>query len=369
MNSEKELEKINPLAHDLHNIVTVLKSTTHLLKRKLQEDTEILELIHTLDSNINKAFYLSESILNINRENKRKKIRITLKDLIRDLSGSLANLRPGEVSVHVTDTITPDMVFEGVYDDIFRALMNIGINGIEAIEGNGSVLISAEFVQITGHIKTVTASITPGRYISLKISDSGKGISPEIIDKIFQPNFTTKVRSRKGGFGLASVAECITDHSAGLRVTSKPGDGTTFEILLPYGGSEYQERTSPDGNGELIFLAEDEKDLRNILAELLQSVGYEVKSFVNGTSLLDEINGGKLPDLLIIDYKMPGIDGINCIKIIRETNQTLPIILTSGTFAQATLTEEEKKMVTKMLLKPYEFDNLLEVLADSLTRP
>ncbi len=366
MNSENELEKINPLAHDLHNIVTVLKSTTHLLKRRLQEDPEIIELIHTLDSNINKAFYLSESILNINRENEKKKIRIPLKDLVRDISGSLANLKPGEVIVSVTGQIPPEMIVEGVYEDLFRAFMNIGINGIEAIKGQGSITISAEFVQITSNLKLINAIISPGRFISVKISDSGEGIKPEILDKIFIPNFTTKVRNRKGGFGLASVAECITEHSGGLRVTSSPGNGTTFEILLPYGGSDYKENKIPDGNGELIFLAEDEKDLRNILSELLDSVGYQVKSFANGTELIKEIKNGSLPDLLIIDYKMPGIDGIDCIKIIRDTNQTLPIILTSGTFAQATLTDKEKMMITKMLLKPYEFDNLLEILAAAL---
>lgn len=349
-------------AHDLNNILTSIVNSTSLLRQEKNKDNKTKRLIETLESNSLRAVDIVDSILadeGGTSQNKRK-IRITA--LLEELKNSLKSITPDNVNIsfEVSDDLE---LITGNYSDLYRVFLNLCINSSEAIEGEGNVIVKAE--NVTSDMIPNNESETSSKYIKISVNDNGSGIEEENIKKVFESDFSTKNKNYNSGLGLNIVREIILNHDGIIDIESKWGDGTTFTTYLPA-----REESAPQKqkkHSQRILIADDEKSILELLIDLFQSYGYEVLNAKDGKNLMDIVKKDSNIDLYIIDRKMPAPDGLECIEIMRKMGIKKPIILTTGSLTIGDNPALQNLNITQILVKPYDFEELLNLVDGLLT--
>jgi CheY-like chemotaxis protein len=192
------------------------------------------------------------------------------------------------------------------------------------------------------------------------VSDSGTGIKEENLQRIFDPYFSTKEKETGSGLGLYVAYGIIKAHQGHIDVTSAENEGTTFEVFIPaYEPASFEKSAF---SNKIILLADDEIMLRDLLAELLESSDYSVIRVQSGVEALKVLTEEIKVDLLIIDYNMPEMNGIECLKKIKELGIRMPVILSSGSLSFAEDLDMQELGVSSLLTKPYEFDTMLTTI-------
>jgi CheY-like chemotaxis protein len=228
-------------------------------------------------------------------------------------------------------------------------------------------------VDLTADEAAAIAGAVAGQYVSLLVSDTGTGMPPEVKGRIFEPFFTTKDEGRGTGIGLSTVQRIVTAHSGFIRVESEPGQGTTFEILLPRSvdapNAPMREPATAfaRGNGELILIADDEQAIRELVSEGLTAHGYRVLSAANGAEALRlfEEHAGTVR-LLLTDSSMPVMNGPQLIHRLRGLSAELPVIVASGEIGAAQTPGEVLPGDVVQLSKPFALEELLAAMARCL---
>ena len=255
-----------------------------------------------------------------------------------------------------------------------QMLMSLVVNAGEALgETPGIITISTGVVQ-AGRADFAAAHLAPelpeGEYVFLEISDTGSGISPETRAKIFDPFFSTKFTGR--GLGLAAVLGIVRGHRGAIRVTSQPGAGSTFRVLLPSTGtpSPQAEFLFPASirSDRLILLADDEESVRTATRRMLENLGYDVLVATDGFEAVEQVRqvGARLSAVLL-DLTMPRMDGAEAFLAMRELQPNLRVLLMSGFAEQQALARFAGLGLTGFLQKPFKPDRLRDQLTDVLS--
>ena len=350
-NSNKELLK--NVAHDFNNFISNINQAADLLKHKNEEDHRKFELIDTIIKNSRRAAELTERLLYDKKSAKAEaKTRIDLKKLLTETAESI-KVKAGNkitITLNLDDDLHPVYGFE---NSLFRSFMNLVTNALEAIEDEGEITISAS------NKKTDNEGFDE-EIVEISVKDTGEGIAPENISKIFERKFSTKSKGRESGIGLDMVKQIVEQHGGNIDVSSSLNEGTEFTILLPpFSGEDIKTKRSSDGS-DTILISDDEDELRELLGELFESYNYNVIKVSKNKEVLKLINAEEKIDLMIIDRRMPDMDGNECVREIRKINKEVPIILVSGT---GSYSEEEAAglQISKFLRKPFQFDEILEI--------
>ena len=201
-------------------------------------------------------------------------------------------------------------------------------------------------------------NLEPGEYIQLTVADNGPGIDSAILDKIFDPFFSTKDKSEGTGLGLAVVHGIVKAHQGGLRVDSAPGRETAFRLYFPKvaqeGESSEERRPFIASRGGTILFVEDDEDQLHTMPRILANVGYAVTALALPKEALALVQGEpERFDLLITDYDMPAINGIDLIRRIHAINPRLPSILISGR-EDAIQAAQNMPSIRRVFIKPYD---------------
>jgi len=184
------------------------------------------------------------------------------------------------------------------------------------------------------------------------------------LQKIFDPYFSTKEKETGSGLGLYVTYGIIKAHNGHIEVTSKINEGTQFDVYIPsYEPTKITRTTAAD---KIVLLADDEIMLRDLLAELLESNGYNVIKVISGTETLKVLTEEIKVDLIILDYNMPEMNGLECAIEIRKFNKDIPIILSSGSLGINGNTNIKEMGVNSFVNKPYEFDTMLSTIQELL---
>lgn len=356
--SEKNKELKN-LSHDLNNILLSILNSVEILKKKLEDKKELGYLLTNIENSTKRAAELTEDAMSAKEAGTIISKKVNVKRLLFELSGSLS------------ETISRDIVLTKYFDDdinsvngnynrLYRALLNLIVNAKEAIDSSGEIKLSAENVQLQK--KNNALDLQPGSYIRISVKDNGIGIDQKNINKIFDEKFSTKEKGREAGFGLNIVKKIIEEHSGKIFVSSKEGEGTKFEIYLP--ALVKAESKEKNTGTKTILLADDEENLRDLLAELLESQDFKVIHASDGIEVIDKLTEHSDIDLLIIDRKMPKMDGLSSIRVLREMNYNLPALLVSGSPYHGSVEKLRKLKINGVLNKPYEFEKLVEIIND-----
>ncbi len=345
------ISEIKAVVHDFNNILYTIINSAELLRKKLEaSNPELLYLLENIEQSTEKASEMIEMIIPKKNPVNNKKI-VNISRLLYELKNALQQTFPKNIKiVFEIESNLPKVKVNKT--DIYRSLLNIAINAKEAINNDGIIKFSVDKTSLTNN---KTSNNTD--YIQIKIFNNGKIIPEEIIDKIFYENFSTKKKKLASGMGLHNVKKIITEHGGFISVKSNQTLGTIFTILLPC----IDERLIQPQNTETktILIADDDKIIRDLLSELLESAGFNSIQANNGKEVLEKIEQTNI-SLLIIDKKMPVMNGIECISEIRKRNIKTPIILASGSSVDNENQEQLLKLgINSILNKPYNFNQII----------
>jgi CheY-like chemotaxis protein/two-component sensor histidine kinase len=346
---------INHLAHDLNNIFTRILNSIDLLKKKTANYDEVAGLISSIENGTIMASEILEDLFTDPSKDAGRKRRLNLNSLIMDIIGSLKIHFKEKIEVSLK--LEPALFdVEGRYSDFYRVLMNLIINSTEAIKEKGSIRVSTVNIGPRSKTDDEPKLFDGGPQVQIKVADNGEGIDPSVIQFIFDENFTTKTKKKNRGFGLAFVKKIVDEYNGMIKVSSEKGKGTEFVINLP---AIIPLKLKEEKEKKTILIAEDEDILRELLTELLESYNYNVVATGSGAGIIEQVGGGLQPDILLIDQKMPDMDGFSCIKELRKMKIQVPIIFASGSQNENIDVEELSKNVSTIIKKPYNFDEIL----------
>ena len=326
------------VAHDLNNILGGLVSYPELLLLQLPEDSPLRKPILTIQKSGEKAAAVVQDLLTLARRGVVVTEVVELNDVIAEYLKSpeyemLQSYHPG---VHIETHLEKDVLnILGSPTHLSKTVMNLISNAAEAMPEGGKLTVSTENRYIDRPIRGYD-NVKEGDYVVLTVSDTGTGIAPDDLEKIFEPFYTKKKMGRSGtGLGMAVVWGTVKDHNGYIHVESAEGKGTTFTLYFPVTRKSLEERSnisSKDymGKGEAILLVDDVEEQRNIASGMLEELGYSVVSVSSGEEAVEYLKTNKA-DLLVLDMIMdPGMDGLDTYKKILELHPGQKAIIASG---------------------------------------
>jgi len=355
------------IAHDFNNVLTPIMGYSEILRFKLmqggEQDTASLEFIEGILRAAKRAKNLVEQILTFSRSSEQKASLQYIHPIVKEV------MKLMRVTLPSTITIREDIDEQcGVVSvdpvHIHQILINLCTNSAHAMAGGHGTL-------------TVTLASdgkdTEGReWLRLSIADTGCGIPPEMLDRIFEPYFTTKEKSRGTGMGLAMVHGIISRQGGRIEVKSKVGEGTTFDLFFPVTAAPTridQVVSMSDlkrGNGR-ILLVDDEVQVVQVTGELLTSLGYTVTgktSPLAALALVAENPGGY--DLVLTDLTMPELTGVELSRKVKSIRPDLPIVLFTGYSDQVSKEEAEEAGIRQYCMKPVSLRELSRVIYSTM---
>lgn len=201
------------------------------------------------------------------------------------------------------------------------ALMNLCLNSLDAMPHGGTL--------------TLRTVILPGDMVEVSVEDTGEGMAPEILARVTEPFFTTKAVDKGTGLGLSITHGVIKAHGGTMEIASRRGQGTQVKVRVPRHSALTGEPTSLPPERALgfskVLVVDDEEEVRTMLARMLTMAGAgHVKTVASGLEALESLDSGDIPDLIILDYNMPGLDGTQTTALIRSSHRDIPIIISSG---------------------------------------
>ncbi|MCA9036583.1 MAG: CHASE3 domain-containing protein [Planctomycetaceae bacterium] len=326
------------IAHDLNNVLTPITMGAKLLKRTAT-DPQRLQIIQSISTSAERGAAMIRQLLAFAGGTTGPRESINVSELLEEARAILVHALPKtiRVSVELNGVLWP---VRGDATELSQVLMNLAINARDAMPNGGQVVFEATNATVDADSKTTsprTSGLRSGRYVQITVIDQGQGILPELIDKVFDPFFTTKEQGKGTGLGLATCMGIVTSHGGTISVTSEPGKGTRFSVLLPAESEPASElvppepEAPPEGHGERILLIDDEDSILQMLEAVLQSYGYNVVTANSGLAVISLWkHEAESFAAVIIDMMMPEMDGEATIAHLRAVNSTVPIIASSG---------------------------------------
>ena len=358
----QKLETIGKLssgmAHDFNNLLSSIFGSIHLLRSRVSESENVIRLIDNIENCSVRARDLTKGLLSFGRPTAKRKEIVMPNFLLSEIAKVVSQTFPSNITLEEkVDTGLHNIIGNGT--EIYQILLNLCVNAKESIEGNGKIILSASNLLVDDSNTINYPLLDRGRFVKFSVSDTGTGIDEENLSKIFDPYFSTKQKDTGSGLGLYVSYGIIKAHKGHIDVTSRKGIGTTFDVYLPV--FEPQKSIKPRESDKIIMLADDEEMLSDLLAEMLESSGYYVIKVRSGEEVITVLTEELKVDLLIIDYNMPVMNGLECISKIRSLNFKLPVILSTGSIS---FEDEDliRYKVSKKIMKPYEFDTMLSTI-------
>ena len=358
----QKLETIGKLssgmAHDFNNLLSSIFGSLHLLRSRVPESENVLRLIDNIENCSVRARDLTKGLLSFGKPTAKRKEVVMPNFLLNEIAKVVTQTFPAVITLEEkVDSGLHNILGNGT--EIYQILLNLCVNAKESIEGKGKIIISASNLLVEDSNIISYPLLDRGKFVRFSVADTGSGIDEENLSKIFDPYFSTKQKDTGSGLGLYVTYGIIKAHKGHVDVTSRRGTGTTFDVYLP--AFEPLESLKQKETDKIIMLADDEEMLSELLAEMLESSGYYVIKVKSGEEVITVLTEELKVDLLIIDYNMPNMNGLECIGKIRSLNFNLPVILSSGSlrFENEDLTRYK---VSSKIMKPYEFDTMLETI-------
>ncbi|MGA9353924.1 MAG: response regulator [Terriglobales bacterium] len=359
------------VAHDFNNLLMLIQAQNERLRGRLLADdpayAETLEIEHA----VKQAASLTNRLLAFSR---RQLLQLQILDLnvvLSDTAKMLERLIAPNIVLHVALDSSPQWV-KADAGQLGQVILNLAVNARDAMPDGGQLTISAKSVELRESQPALHGAIPPGMYSVLSVSDTGTGMGSEVQQHIFEPFFTTKPPGKGTGLGLAIVYGVVKQTGGWLTVSSKPEEGTSFEIYIPrakQGIADLAQKTKPAANAaadsesrgtETILLVEDQEGIREVAQEFLRRRGYSVLCAADGDEALRIAHDHKHPiDLLVTDVVMPNMGGPELIQRLAQSRPDTKVLLISGNPDQAALTEQLGDDPVVILQKPFPLDNLL----------
>lgn len=362
------------IAHDFNNILATILGQTSLLQRLNSPTEPQVARIHLIEVAARRAAELCEQMLTYagraSHESEEVDVNRIITDAIELLTASLPK------NIEIKPQLTPDLPPIKInLTQLQQVVMNLAINAADAMAPQaGQVTIrtlhryysATELAATVGH-----TNLPEGDYVTAEVTDTGPGIAPEIIERVFEPFYTTKFQGR--GLGLSTVLGIVQNHGGGILVTSSLETGSVFTILFP---AIAPAANSPPPPAELpepsnlsggVLIVDDEEDLRNIAMNLLEIEGMNTFTAKDGRTALELFREHQNEiDVVLLDLTMPGMSGMETLAALRKLNPELPAIVMSGYSATDPRVDLKEATINAFLQKPFDLNDLLQKVSAAL---
>lgn len=370
----QKLEAIGTLsagiAHDFNNIIAVILGNVQLAMDDVRKETRTQKNLDEIYDSCIRARDIVKQILTFSREGDQEMRPLSLVPIVKESIKFLKSTIPS--TIEILDNIKETGFVNADPTQIEQVIMNLGSNAAHAMgNGPGVLEISLENVNIgSGHEDRFRVS-AEGKYVSLKVKDTGGGISPQAISRVFDPYFTTKKEGVGTGMGLAVVHGIIENHKAAIWVDSELGKGSSFQMLFPAVEAGLIEEAETFGvvlgGKERILVVDDEKGLLEAEMEMLERLGYEVVGTTSSLYALKMFQEKPNDfDLVYTDMTMPAMTGLTLAKKVLEVRPNLPVILYSGHRGLTENKEIGSSGIKAFLTKPIIFEDLAATIREVL---
>lgn len=380
----QKLEAIGQLtggiAHDFNNLLTAVLGNLELLKKQTDSSAENRRL-HRWASNAydaaTRGAALTQRLLVFSRRQPLDPRATNITTLLASMSDLLRRTLGENIEI-VTDVV-PELWPAFVdLNQLDNAILNIAINARDAMEGRGHLIISARNCNVEERDDAETPKINPGDYVRLAITDTGKGIEQDVLERVFEPFFSTKPAGQGTGLGLSQVYGFVKQTGGHVHILSEPGLGTTVELYLPRAAQDDLAQAAPEsfdeiarepGMGATILIVEDDPSVRAYSGEILRELGFFVREAPNARAALDILRSDSEIDLLFSDIGLPGMNGPELVRAARQLRPNLKILLATGYAAEMAERLSQSLQGALLIAKPFGRTQLAETIRKLLPSP
>ncbi len=372
----QRLESIGTLAsgvaHDLNNVLSPVLMAAPLLRDEMSAEKRD-QLVSLIEQSAERGAEIVKQVLTFARGADGERVLLQPVHLLKDIGKIIEETFPKTITLHLR---YPEDVWllEADSTQLHQVLLNLCVNSRDAMRDGGSLSLSAANFDVDENYAATTVGLQAGPYVVLEVADTGSGIPPEIIEKIYDPFFTTKEVGKGTGLGLSTVLGIVRSHGGVLKVQSTP-QGTTFRVFLPASGQNAEALTAaagaslPQGRGEIILVVDDESAVRDIAETVLRNHGYDVLLAEDGPAALSifAARGAEIA-LVLTDLAMPVMDGVSLARTLRKMEPDVRIVISTGQEGELPPGELTQIGILATLPKPYNQRELLELL-DGILHP
>ena len=370
----REIQKMESLgtlaggiAHDFNNILGAILGYADLAQLACPADSDYRDYITHINQAGLRAKELVQQILLFSRQGGSEKGPVDVSRVVDEALKLIKASLPANIEIlaSIPQNLAPVFANE---IHIHQIVMNLCTNAYHAMKPAGGMLnVGLTPVTIQNHDVKSFPEMNPGNYLKLHIADTGCGIPPDLINRIFDPYFTTKPAGEGTGLGLSTIHGIVKDHGGEIKVYSEVGIGTTFHVFFPTADAAVETAVEkvellPTGSGCILFV-DDEKSLIDLGRDLLERLGYQVETRASGIDAIEAFRADPQKfDLVISDMTMPKMTGDEMVRQIRAIRPDIPIILCSGFSERIHSQATEAIGISAVLMKPVIYADLAQTV-------
>lgn len=359
------------IAHDFNNMLGVILGNTQLAKLHSSPENKIYEYCSTIEKATSRAADFVKQLLAFSSRQVLELKVVDLEEVLVSFTKMIQRVIGEHIDINMI--LSPELPkIKADVTQINQVLLNLVVNARDAMSEGGKLTVETYASQISQEYSSFYPDLKPGNYVVLSVTDTGYGIPRNIVNKIYEPFFTTK--DIGSGLGLSVVYGIVKQHKGFINVYSEPGKGTTFKIYIPsvdetvVESEDLAEKTIKGGY-ETIFIVEDDEDMRKIISEILQALGYNIIIASDGeeglnifTERHDEI------DFVILDVVMPKLSGREVYEEIKKIKPDVACLFVTGYSLNGSHTDFILKQGVEVLQKPYSFEDIAIKIREALDK-
>jgi PAS domain S-box-containing protein len=362
------------MAHNFNNNLSIILGNLELINMQKNLTDQAQEYLKNAKIGVLRSRDLIQQIMTYSRSGTQELAPITLAPVINETMNLLRSMIP--TSVYLQYQTTPDSLDASVLANatqVQEALLNLCTNAVHAMDEVGRLTINLDTVALqSAEIFAEYSECSPGNFIHLQVQDTGCGMTDVLLKKIFVPFYTTKGVGEGTGMGLSTVQGMIKKIGGQIKVSSKLGEGTTFDLYFPItdsvraGALEGKEQILTRGTERILFV-DDEEMLANLGETLLSEMGYQVSTMTDSTEAIKIFSANSdIFDLVITDQTMPKLTGKDLIAEIKKIRPNIPTILCTGYSSKIDEDEAPKLGISAFMMKPLELSQLSQTIRQVL---
>ena len=358
------------IAHDFNNIISAIIGNVELAREDVGADHPAMQSLDEISKASRRARDLVSQILAFSRQQPHPRQAISLTPLVEEVVKLLRATLPAGIGLGTTlAEDVPNVLADPT--QIHQILMNLCTNAWHAMDdGRGRIDIQVNTAVLDESAVRIHADLQPGRYVHLSVRDNGRGMDGVTLERIFEPFFTTKAVGEGTGLGLSVVHGIMRGYQGAITVNSQLGGGTTFHLYFPAAESapgtaaaEKAPAAPLRGRGQHVLYLDDDESLVLLVTRMLERGGYRVSAYTESAHALQAVRAdpGRF-DLVVTDYNMPGMSGLDVAREVSRIRPDLPVVVTSGYITDELREKAPGSGVRQLVYKPNSAEELCETV-------